>query len=85
MMVDWTIKFTIANEMHYMMIPAETSEDARAIFVEWMWGESGQCDWDSSVGKVWRALEGRGAGQETCFRNDWVAAWEVLPRRFIIR
>ena len=83
-MQEWTIKFSISGEMHYMTIPAESATDAKAIFREWMWGVSGQHQDDPTPNSVWRVLEGRKPGDELVFRNDWVAAWEVIGKRFII-
>lgn len=83
-MQEWTVKFKVTDETYYMTIPAEGISDAKAIFKEWMWGVSGQSKDDPTPDKVWRVLEGRKRGDEIVFRNDWVAAWEVISKRFIV-
>lgn len=83
-MRDWVIKFSVASEIYYMTIPAESATDAKAIFREWMWGVSGESKDDPTPEKLWRVLEGKKPGDEFVFRNDWVAAWEVISKRFIV-
>lgn len=80
---EFTIKFSINAEVHFMTIHAGDSTEAEAIFTEWLFCEAGQLETDHSEGKVWRKIH-TGKGQETNFRNDWVASYEVMSKFFMI-
>lgn len=80
---EYTIKFNISGTPHYMTISATCPQEAEDIFVEWLLGESGQMEKDQSKNKIWRKIH-TSKGQETTFRNDWVASWEVMSKFFMI-
>jgi hypothetical protein len=83
-MRSWNIKFIIADEMHYMVVPADTPQEALAIFKEWLFGASGVPK-DEPIDSVWRELEDKEGNVKTRFRNDFVSSYEVLSHHFLIR
>lgn len=83
-MGEWTVKFKVSDENFYMTIPAENAKQAQLIFTKWLFTDAGRRQGDDRVGSPWRALEGKTPGDEVVFRNDWVASYEVVQKRFYI-